>query len=301
MKNIKFLILLIGITFSSVFASEVEVALSAVPTYKNIDSTNSILSCYSILCSDLIIGGNSTVILSNGIIHANNLINLKGNVKVTGLISVCQDISATKNNTIIDGNVMAKAIDSKIIVNGTRTITNVSQFSAWPILPIDSYRTIAKNNNMYYNGDVKWNKKDIQLNTVNGVVPGGIIYVHGFFECNPETPVSLKTCIVAEKGIKWNAGDLIAPDGYPAMVVLEPVSHDIGIINIGAGNRILSGLIYSMRGNIELNGSGSIYGHLFAKDTICFRGTPDVIAYTNFIDNLKNYNSFKAVVTAWEK
>lgn len=303
MKSIKFLVLLFGVTFlATVLASEVEVVLSAVPTHKDISSTNMPPSSYSIICSDLKIGGNSAVILSNGIIQANNSIGLNGNVKVTGLIVACNNINATKNNTVIDGNVISKVIDTKIIVNGTKVITNVNEYNTFPTLPIDYYRKIAQLNNRYYAGDVKWNKADIEKNTVNGVVPGGIIYVQGFFECSPETPVSLKACIIAEKGIKWNAGDLIAPDGLPLMIVLEPVSHpDVGIINIGAGNRILSGLIYSIRGNIIFHGSGSIYGHLFAKEEIWFSGTPDVIAYTNFIDNLKYDNSVKAIITAWEK
>lgn len=305
MKSIKLLVLLFGIVFSSiVLASQVEVSLSAIPTskYNNLSSTNINPSSYSIMCSNLKIGGNSTVVLSNGIIHANNIINLNGNVKVTGLISSCDGINATKNNTVIDGDVISKEIDSKIIVNGTKIITNVNEFSSWPTLPIDNYRKIAKDNNKYYSGDVKWNKDDIEKNTVNGVVPGGIIYVQGSFECNPETPVNLNACIIAEKGIKWNAGNLIAPDGLPAMVVLEPICNpDIGIINIGGGNRILSGIIYSINGSIELNGSGSIYGHLFAKNDVHFRGTPDVIAYTNFIDNLKYNDSVKSIISAWTK
>lgn len=233
-----------------------------------------------------------------------NTTKVKGNIRANGVISLNRNsvegqITASEKIRLISGestsNMVAPNIESNENLNQSltprsksRDVDSVSSFTNWPSLPLDYYRSIAQSNSHYYTGDVKWTDRDVDLIAHSGIISGGVVYVaDGYFSLVSSKKSSLNVCIVADKGINIRgACDLVAPTGFPAMVVFGDNSKEKSSgIRIAVTRSSIRGLIYSINNKINVSGIAYIEGQLISKDSVSIRGDSTLV-YSNCIDSL---------------
>lgn len=233
-----------------------------------------------------------------------NTTKVKGNIRANGVISLNRNsvegqITASEKIRLISGestsNMVAPNIESNENLNQSltprsksRDVDSVSSFTNWPSLPLDYYRSIAQSNSHYYTGDVKWTDRDVDLIAHSGIISGGVVYVaDGYFSLVSSKKSSLNVCIVADKGINISgACDLVAPTGFPAMVVFGDNSKEKSSgIRIAVTRSSIRGLIYSINNKINVSGIAYIEGQLISKDSVSISGDSTLV-YSNCIDSL---------------
>jgi len=233
---------------------------------------------------------NTTKVRGN--IHANGVITLNRN-SVDGQITASDKIRLRSGEST--DNMVAPNIESSENLNQSSTprsksrdVDSVLSFTNWPSLPLDYYRSIAQSNSHYYTGNVKWTDRDIDLIAPSGTISGGVVYVaNGYFSLVSSKKPPLAVCIVADKGIKINgACDLVAPTGFPVMVVFgENSTEKSSGIRIAVTRSSIRGLIYSINNKIDVSGIAYIEGQLISKDSVSVSGDSTLV-YSNCVDSL---------------
>jgi hypothetical protein len=262
-------------------SAEVEVIMDAVrvsgPTPSNPPPTDAY--GYAIIANTFLALSGNVTIQAGGTskVHCNGAVEVFGTTSIAGNLTACNNIYANGNAAIPSGYVRTATgwkrppnKDSKFPVNIScpHEIGPVATFTAWPDLPLDAFRKWADNNNMYFTNNQQWGSGDIP----GGVIPGGVLYIKGTFKYTGGNVVG---CIIAEKGIDWQGGNLTKTNSYPAMVTTEPTAT----ISITA-NQSIRGLIYTMNGgSITKRGGGTITGTVLCRGTIDFGGGVDTVAY----------------------
>jgi hypothetical protein len=150
-------------------------------------------------------------------------------------------------------------------VTGSAVVGPVATFTAWPDLPLDTFRKWADQNGMYFTTAQHW--------THSRTITGGVLYVKGTFKYSGSD--NLVGCIIAEQGIDWSgSGSQIKTNQFPALVTTEPGAG----IDL-SGNGTFHGLIYAMQGPFEKTGNGLVTGTILARGTWDKGGGWDAMAY----------------------
>lgn len=256
---------------------------------------------YTVFCNGYIrMNGSGTMA---GRVHVNNYFDCNGSFTWGDMtdqakqcwvsISGAQGLMGSGNG-LINGRAAAPVIDNKVTVNGTKTIGPVATIE-FPVIDLTPYYNIAAANGQVLNGN-----QTIGANTSWNNVPGGVKWINGtLLVKSGKTLATTGTTIIATGSIDWRGGAQVSPKpGFPAIV------SKTGSIDL-SGSHTINGLVYAP-GNITWKGSGSFDGTLMCGGNMTFNGSSDIVGYANAEPNAQGGStpgtaSDQVGVTAWQK
>ena len=199
------------------------------------------------------------------LIHANDVLDIRGNAQANVDISSSVEISIGNNKTV-DGDVTAPILDynpSKVTITGTASEGPVP-FVSIPDIDLTPYYNWANDNGEVHNG--------FSFSGASYTPVGGILWVNGDVAVSSHAVIN--GSIIATGDIHMSG----QCDVVPTISAFGLASRD-GDINITSSGDI-SGLIYAKIGDYDHTANGRVSGQIIVGGNISKGGNSDVFLFS---------------------